>query len=201
MELKTNPNYQFLHSQAAQQTLRGVAESFKSYKELSWSYQKGESKNRPRIPNYRKKGGLGVITYPKQALRLKGDKVRIPLGKKVKAAFQVDSFWLNFPTNLDFNKMKKMRILPRNGCFYVEWVYQLETEPIELDKDKVLDINHGLNNWLTCVSNVEKGFIVDGKHLKYLNQWHNKQIATIKQGKSQGFQSQKTLSNHRKAQP
>ncbi len=123
---------------------------------------------------------MGVITYPKQALRLKGDKVRIPLGKKVKAAFQVDSFWLNFPTNLDFNKIREMRIVPRNGYFYVEWVYKLETEPIELD---------GVNNWLTCVSNVKTGFIVDGKHLKSLNQWYNKQIATIKESKPQGFWS------------
>lgn len=125
LELKTNPNYQFLHSQAAQQTLLWVAESFKSYKELSLKYQKGEPENRPRIPNYRKKGGLGGITYPKQALRLKGASVRIPLGKKVKAAFKVDNFWFNFPTNLDFNKMREMRIVPRNGCFYVEWVDQL----------------------------------------------------------------------------
>ncbi len=190
-KLKTNQNYQFLHSQAAQQTLRGVAESFKSYKELSSKYKKGELESPPRIPNYRKKGGLGVITYPKQALRLKGDKVIIPLGKKVKAAFQVDSFWLNFPTNLDFNKIREVRILPRNGCFYVEWVYKLETESIELDKNKVLGIDHGLNNWLTCVSNVETGFIVDGKHLKSLNQWYNKQIATIKEGKPQGFWSKK----------
>ena len=76
-----------------------------------------------------------------------------------------------------------MRIVSRNGCFYVEWVYQLETEHIELDQDKVLGIDHGLNNWLTCVSNVETGFIVDGKRLKSLNQWYNKQIAKIKEGK------------------
>ncbi|MBP0021492.1 MAG: transposase [Cyanobacteria bacterium SBLK] len=190
-ELKHNQNYKFLHSQAAQQTLRGVAESFKSYKELSKKYLNREVENRPRLPKYRKKGGLGTITYPKQALRLKEDKVKIPLGRKVKAVFRVDSFLLPFPTNLDFKKIREIRILPRNGCFYVEWVYKLEAEQIELDKDKVLGIDRGLDNWLTCVSNAGTSFIIDGKHLKSVNQFYNKQIATIKEGKPQAFWSKR----------
>jgi putative transposase len=195
-ELKTNLNFKFLFAQAAQQTLRGVAESFKSYKELSQKYQNGELENYPRLPNYRKKGGLGVITYPKQALRLKGDNARIPLGLKVKAVFKVDSFLLPFPTNLDFTKIRELRILPRNGCFYVEWVYKLEpmygrSTATSLHKDKVLGIDPGIDNWLTCVTNVGTGFIIDGKHLKSANQWYNKQIATIKENKPQGFWSKK----------
>ncbi len=177
-QLKQNQNFKFLFSQAAQQTLRGVAESFKSFKELSKKYKKGELENRPRLPNYRKKGGMGVITYPRQALKLKEGKVRIPLGLKVKAAFKVDAFFLPFPTNLNFNSIREVRILPRNGCFYVEWVYQLETHQVEVDKKKVLGIDHGLDNWLTCVSNTGKSFIVDGKHLKSVNQWYNKHFGS-----------------------
>ncbi|MGK7928195.1 MAG: RNA-guided endonuclease InsQ/TnpB family protein [Spirulina sp.] len=195
-ELKPNLNYQFLYSQAAQQTLRSVAESFQSYKELSQQYRQGELENRPHLPKYRKKGGMGTITYPKQALRIKGDKVRIPLGKKVKAAFGVDAFLLLFPRNLDFNKIREIRILPRNGCFYVEWIYQLDpmygrSSATSLQKNKVLGIDHGLDNWLTCVSNAGMSFIVDGKHLKSVNQWYNKQIATIKKNKPQGFWSKR----------
>ena len=193
-QLKQNQNFKFLFAQAAQQTLRRVAESFKSYKELSKKYRNGELENRPRLPNYRKKGGLGVITYPKQALRLKGDNVRIPLGLKVKAAFGVDAFLLPFPTNLDFKSIREIRILPRNGCFYVEWVYKLLPQSPqwgELDKSKVLGIDHGLDNWLTCVSNAGTSFVIDGKHLKSVNQWYNKQIATIKENKPQGFWSKR----------
>ena len=65
-------------------------------------------------------------------------------------------------------------------------------EPTEEgDPEKVLGIDHGIDNWLTCVSNVGTSFIVDGKHLKSVNQWYNKQIATIKEGKPQGFWSKK----------
>lgn len=190
-ELKSNINYQFLYSQAAQQTLRGVAEAFKSYKELYWKYNKGELTDKPQLPKYRKKGGWSVITYPKQALKLEKGKVRVPLGKKVKALFKVDSFSLDFPSNLEFKEIREIRILPRNGCFYVEWVYELKADKPQLDKNKVLGIDHGVDNWLSCVSNVGTSFIIDGKHLKSKNQWYNKQVATIKEGKPQGFWSNK----------
>nr|WP_293102043.1 hypothetical protein [Okeania sp. SIO2F4] len=105
-KLKSNRNYQFLYSQAAQQTLRGVAEAFKSYKELSNKYKKGELTDRPRLPKYRKKGGMEVITYPKQALKLEKSQVKVPLGRKVKAAFKIDSFFLDFPSNLEFKEIR-----------------------------------------------------------------------------------------------
>jgi IS605 OrfB family transposase len=52
-----------------------------------------------------------------------------------------------------------------------------------------LGIDHGLNNWLTCVSNIGTSFIIDGKHLKSLNQWYNKRVSVLKEGRPQGFWS------------
>lgn len=53
--------------------------------------------------------------------------------------------------------------------------------------EKALSIDPGLDNWLTCTTTEGQSFIVDGKHLKSLNQWYNKRVATIKKGKSQEF--------------
>ena len=63
-----------------------------------------------------------------------------------------------------FKEIREIRILPRNGCFYVEWVYKLKTDQPQLDNAKVLGIDHGVDNWLSCVSNVGTSFIIDGKH-------------------------------------
>ena len=49
--------------------------------------------------------------------------------------------------------------------------------------------DHGVNNWLTCVSNVGTSFIIDGRQLKSKNQWYNKRVATFKEGQPQGFWS------------
>ncbi|MEZ2248946.1 RNA-guided endonuclease InsQ/TnpB family protein [Microcoleus sp.] len=54
---------------------------------------------------------------------------------------------------------------------------------------KALGIDHGIDNWLTCVSNSGTSFIIDGKHLKSINQWYNKRVATLMEGKHNGFWS------------
>ncbi len=190
-EYKSNYHYKVLHSQAAQQILRTVAESFKSYKGLIKSYKQGEITDKPRIPKYRKKGGLAIVSYPKQALKLKDDQIRVPLGKTCKTWFGMDSFYIPLPTNLDFSDIKELRILPRNRCFYFEFVYKKEIQTIKLNQSNVLGIDPGLNNWLTCVSNVETSFIIDGKHIKSMNRWYNKQVSTIKENKPQGFWNNK----------
>ena len=191
-EYKSNPHFQALHSQAAQQILRSVAESFKSFKELSKLFRRGELKDKPKPPKYRKPKGLALVTYPKQALKLIDGLIRVPLGNTVKRWFKLDSFTLVMPSNIKFEDIKELRILPRNRCFYVEFVYeQKQKNVVSLDKSKVLGIDHGVGNWLTCVSNVGTSFIIDGLKLKSVNQWYNKRIAIIKEGKPQGFWSNK----------
>uniref|UniRef100_UPI0034440583 hypothetical protein n=1 Tax=Okeania sp. SIO2F4 TaxID=2607790 RepID=UPI0034440583 len=50
-------------------------------------------------------------------------------------------------------------------------------------------MDHGVNNLLTCVSNVNTSLIVDGKQIKSMNRWYNKQISTIKENQPLGFWS------------
>lgn len=187
-EYKTNKHYQVLYSQAAQQILRSVAESFKSFKELDKKYTKGELHFKPKLPKYRKGAGYSLVTYPKQALKLIGNNIKIPLGNTVKRWFKLDSFLLPMPSNLKFADLKELRILPRNQCFYAEFVYQQKSAPkLDLNIEHALAVDPGINNWLSCVSNVGTSFIIDGRKVKSLNQWYNKRVATLKEGKPQGY--------------
>ena len=186
-EYKTHKHFKALYSQAAQQILRSVSESFESFKKLKSAFYRGELTDRPSPPKYRKSGGLALVTYPKQALRLKDNYVRIPLGKQVKCWFGLDSFTIPMPSNLNFADIKELRILPRNGCFYAEFVYRQQMFKPEIDKTKVLGIDPGLNNWLTGVSNIGRSFILNGRKVKSQNQYYNRRVATNKKGKPQGF--------------
>ena len=188
---KNNNHYKVLYSQAAQQILRTVVESFKSYYGLIKAYKAGKINDRPRIPNYRKKQGLALVSYPKQALKLKGGKIRVPLGKLCKRWFGIDSFNISMPSNLDFAEIKELRILPRNKRFYFEFVYSKKADKPKLNQDNALMIDPGLNNWLTCVSNVETSFIVDGKQIKSMNRWYNKQVSVLKENKPKAFWNRK----------
>ncbi len=186
-EYKSHTHFQALYSQAAQQALRSVSEAFKSFSGLNKAFSCGKIAIKPKPPKYIKKGGLAVVSYPKQALKLNNEQIRIPLGTMVKTWFKLPDFHIPMPSNLEFKDIKELRILPRNGCFYAEFVYVLPCVKADVDADKVLGIDPGLNNWMTCVSNVGTSFIVDGRKLKSLNQFYNKRVATIKLGKPQGF--------------
>jgi len=92
------------------------------------------------------------------------------------------------PSNLQLADIKELRILPRNQCFYAEFVYEKGSVPrYYLNPNNALAIDPGINNWLSCVDNVGTSFIVDGRKVKSLNQWYNKRVSTIKGGKPQGY--------------
>ncbi len=190
-QMKTNKHFKAGYASSMQQTCLNVGEAFKSFKKLLSKTKKGELNQKPKPPSYRKSGGLFTVTYPKRWLKYKNDLIRFPLGKQVKAWFGISEFFLLLPSNLNWSDIKEIRILPRNGCFYAEFVYKTPDQPIELNKSNVLGIDHGLNNWLTCVSNLGASFVIDGLHLKSLNQWYNKSVAKIKENKPQGFWSKR----------
>jgi transposase len=48
-------------------------------------------------------------------------------------------------------------------------VYKYQSVKTDIDTSRALGIDPGLNNWLTCVSNVGTSLIVDGLRLKSLS--------------------------------
>lgn len=193
MRSSRNRHFQSFNSDAAAQTCISVGEAVKAFIELLKKFHKGEVEQKPRFPGYRR-SGYQVVTYPARRLKLVDGQIKFPLGVQVKAWFGIDAFYLPMPTNLNWKQIREVRILPRNGCFYAEFVYPVEPQRAQVDPAKVLGIDHGINNWLTCVSNVGTSFIVDGRHVKSLNQWYNKRVAALKEGKPQGFWSKQLAS-------
>lgn len=188
-----NRHYQAFYSDTAQQILTGVAESFKSFLGLMKAFKNGITIERPKLPKYRQ-GPMAVVTFTGRSIKLKDGMLRFPLGSKVKAWFSLDAFYLPMVSNLDFKAIREYRILPRNGCFYLEFVYKTAEVQSDVDIARCLMIDHGVDNWLTCLSNFGTSFIVDGKHLKSLNQGYNKQVAFLMKGKSNGFWSKRLAS-------
>ncbi|MEG4489367.1 transposase [Microcoleus sp. D2_18a_B4] len=188
-----NRHYQAFYSDTAQQILTGVAEAFKSFLGLMKAFKNGVITDRPKLPKYRQ-GGMAVVTFTGRSVKLKNGMLRFPLGTKVKAWFGLDAFYFPIPSNLDFHEIREYRILPRNGCFYLEFIYKTTEIQSDVDLARCLMIDHGIDNWLTCVSNVATSFIVDGRHIKSLNQGNNKQVAFLMKGKANGFWSKRLAS-------
>ena len=190
MRSSQNRHFHSFFNDAANQTCQSVGESIRSFSALLKLWYKGQLPERPRFPNYRK-AGYQVVTYPARRLSLVGGQIKFPLGKQIKAWFGLSEFTLPMPSNLAFEALVEVRILPRNGCFYAEFVYPDNRVQCDVDYSRALGLDHGLNNWLTGLSNAGTSFIVDGLKLKSLNQWYNKRVATLKEGQAQGFWSKR----------
>jgi len=202
-ELQDNPHYKALGGQAAQQSLKSVAESFTSYNGILGNFFKGEA-TKPKMPHYRTKGGLAPIAYPAQAVQfdLESGQCRLPVslevGADVKALLDVKEVWINGCVGIKPTQICEVRILPRNNELYAEYVYEYGNQGatcnLLLDHTQALGIDHGGDNWLTCVSTLGQSFILDGRKLKSINQLYNKRVADIKEGKAQGFWSDQLAS-------
>ncbi|MFM7577458.1 MAG: RNA-guided endonuclease InsQ/TnpB family protein, partial [Microcystaceae cyanobacterium] len=195
---KENHHYKTLGGQLAQQTLKTVSESFTSYNKILSNFFKGEV-NRPSMPSYRTKGGLAPLCYPSQAVQfnIETGQCRLPvsqeLGEDIKDLIGAKEVWINGCYGIKPEQIKEVRILPKNQELYVEYVYRFGNDgpscSLDLDPHQALGIDHGINNWLTCVSSLGKSFIIDGRKAKSVNQWYNKRVAELKTGKSQGYWS------------
>jgi IS605 OrfB family transposase len=188
-----NLHYKAFYSDTAQQILTGVAESFKSFLGRLKGIKNGIVTQRPKLPGYRE-NGMALVTFTGRSVKLKNGMLRFPLGSKVKAWFGLEAFFLPMPSNLDFKAIREYRLLPRNGCFYLELIYKTENIQANVDPAKCLAIDHGIDNWLTCISNAGTSFLIDGKHLKSLNQGYNKRVAFLMEGKANGYWSKRLAS-------
>ena len=93
-----------------------------------------------------------------------------------------DDIKIPFPNRLQDKTIKEVRIIPySNGKYFkVQYVYVVEQEIKALAKDKVMAIDIGVENFATCVSNIMTPFIMDGRKIKSINQYWNKQMAKYK---------------------
>lgn len=195
-QMKDDPHYKALGGQAAQQSIKSVAESFSSYNRLLSLFFQGGAE-RPTMPRYRTKGGLAPISYPAQSVQfdIETGMCRLPIsvevGGDVKGISGVKEIWINGCIGIGVSQIREVRIVPRNHEFYAEYVYEYGNQgaacSLELDYTQALGIDPGVNNWITCVSTLGKSFIIDGRELKSINQLYNKRIADIKEGRLLGF--------------
>ena len=161
-------------------------------RELRQLFKAGELAKKPKLPNYRKSGGLFKVTYPnvgagKPTLTNDG-LIRFPLGNQINRWFKVKHFFLPLPINLDFKKVKEFTIQPKNGEFYLECSYETEKVAVKLDVNQALSIDLGTSsNLMACVDTRGNSFLVDSRHAKSMNQLYNKRVANYKQGKPQNY--------------
>ena len=175
--LKNSENYKTLNSNMSQQILKEVDGSFKSFFELLKKKNKGIYNAKVKLPSYLPKNSFTTLVIG--FVRLNEDTLVIPYSNSFKKNHKKIS--IKIPPILLGKKIKEIRIIPKfNARFFeVQYTYEVQEEQRNLDKNHALAIDFGINNLATCVTSKGRSFIIDGKKLKSINQWFNKENARL----------------------
>lgn len=195
--LKNSPNYKALNSNMAQQILKEVDGSFKSFFGLLKLTKQGKYAFRDcKLPHYLPKDGYATLVIG--FVRLNGNKLILPFSNNFKKTHKAVE--ITIPPVLLDKKVKEIRIIPKAGARFFEIQYTYESECIQrnLNKNNALALDLGINNLVTAVSNSGKTFIIDGRKLKSINQWFNKENARLQSIKDKQHFGKKTT-NRQKA--
>lgn len=133
--IKLSEHYRLMLAQSAQQVLRDAQEAVNSFNKLVGLFFEG-SVDRPRIPSYRKSGGLFRVTFPVQSLRYKDGYAYPGISQTAKADLRT-AIKLEVPDFVDFNLVREVRVRPSRGDFWIDWICDDGKE--QVTKNRKLD--------------------------------------------------------------
>ena len=162
-------------AQSAQQILRLLEKDWKSFFTAmkDWSNHKDKYSGRPKLPKYKSKDGKHILILTNQNAKIKDGVLCFP---KTFKGFTINPQFLQKD---DFVSFRQVRFIPDYKSFTVEIVYNIEVPDALLpDNGRYLSVDIGLDNLAAIVNNVSvKPIVINGKGLKSINKYYNKQIS------------------------
>ena len=179
---KENENYQLLATDCGQQTLKYIDRTFKAFFKLLSLKREGMYQEKVNLPRYLPKDGYFPLIIPirkRHNFAKDNWKFKIPTSRKY--AREKGSVYIAVPPNLRDYRIKEIRILPKQKGRFLDAAFVYESKDIEINvnENKAISIDLGLNNLATVVSTTDESFIIDGLWLKSKNQWFNKRRAKL----------------------
>ena len=194
--LKSSPNYKALNSNMAQQILKEVDGSFKSFFSLLKLAKQGKYAFKDcKLPRYLPKDGYTTLIIG--FVRLNGNKLILPFSNSFKKTHKPVEIVIP-PILLD-KEVKEIRIIPKANArfFEIQYIYKAECIQRNLNKNHALALDLGINNLVTAVSSDGNSFIIDGRRLKSINQWFNKKNARLQSIKDKQGLGKKTTNKQK----
>ena len=155
-----------IKAKIAQNTIRKLDHNFKSYFKALKEYKIDKSKfnGLPKPPSYARKYRTIDLDY--QCFNIKNHNLCI--GKNVK--IYIDKIQ-------EFKSLSIKYLDSKHLQFSLS--YESNELNANLNQDNYLGIDLGINNLISCVSK-DTSFIINGKIIKSLNQYYNKNISKLK---------------------
>ena len=167
--IKMHEAYKALPAKVANDVLRLLDKNWRSFFKAikAWEIDPSQFLGRPKLPGYKDKlKGRNILIYDIQALSKPALKQGI-----------VKPSMLGIEVETKQTNVAQARIIPRNGFYVVEVVYERDAVQAEVNSSLIASVDIGVNNLVALTSN-KSGFIpqlVNGRPIKSINQFYNKQ--------------------------
>jgi putative transposase len=188
MLIKSNQfDYRELPAKVSKQVLIQLNNNWKGFfvanndKKINPSKYKGA----PRIPKYKHKTkGRNKISYELGAISRKELK---------KGIIKLSQTNIEIPFINSGNTLNEVRIVKNNLSYTIEVVYEIKIKELKKN-DKFLGIDIGIKNLMTVVNNFnERPIIYNGKPIKSINQFYNKELVRMKSELPKGIYTSEAI--------
>lgn len=182
--MKFSENYINLGSNVSQATMRCADQSFKSFFALLKKVKDGIYENwKVKLPHYLDKDGFYPVTFIHAGeSNYSSGKFKIPMSKYLRDKYNGMKFYIDVPEYVRDKKIHTISIVPKYHGKYFEARFVFEEDDVtesHIDYNSALSIDLGVNNFCTCATSTGESFIIDGKRIKSINQWYNKENARL----------------------
>jgi putative transposase len=173
-KMKRNPDYCALPRKVSQWVLKQVEHDWQSFfaAQAEWQAQPEKFNSRPRLPKYKHKtAGRNLLTYTAQAV-----------SKRVlKKNGVIQPSQLDIAVQTQHKTFDQVRIVPRKTHYVVEVVYTVVVAPAAMKPERIAALDLGVDNLATVTFNQPDmtPLLVNGRPLKAINQFYNKQRARL----------------------
>ena len=158
-----NIDYRMLPVKVSQQTQMLVDKAFKSFFALK---KKGDTK--VKIPKYLDKNGKQTVIYEKGAINHRNNILKLSKTN------------IEIKTKIHYEKIKQIRIVPKTKFrIDIEVLYEVDCK-VNNNNTKYASLDLGVNNLIALFIDEDNPYLLNGRPLKSINQYYNKEISSLK---------------------
>ncbi len=170
-QIKSHEAYKGLPAKVSNQVLIQLQQAWKGFFASieEWRAHPEKYVGRPQLPTYKHKTeGRNLLVYEKGAISKRALK---------RGMISLSGLGELVPTKQTRATIVQVRVVPRRTHYVIEVIYEQPEHAAAVDPSLFVSIDLGVSNLAALTSNQE-GFLpllVNGRPLKAINQWYNKQ--------------------------
>lgn len=202
--MKDSDAYNYLGN-VAQQSMKAVDGAFKVFFALLKKARSGSYDfNDISIPHYKKKDSLFKVEFnsPRdQSKNIAEGFYKIPMSRHLNEKYSGYRVQITVPPHIRDKRIRQIHVIPKSNGRYFEAIFLFDdeiTDALQLDHTKALAIDLGVTNFATCATSEGDSFIIDGRKIKSINQWYNKENARLSSIKDHQKLSKESTSHQSK---